>query len=405
MNFKVRWSVAVLMLAVGSASAQEPTETGAAVEANPPGAAASIPSALGSVGSFFKKLLPGSKGPGDSAAPQGEPAAATAGPASAFNIVDIDSWSRSANVILDPQCKTMVQPFGMTDSAASLGLLAVKANVQNLASRMGVSGQPQLKTVDVLKQAARGLNWLPTEVELRLGEALVPDADVLDENKNTDSRRVYQQARALLAEVVGELPQPLPYQFRVLVRTTSQGGASSLPGGIIMVDRELFRKDAQADYAYFVLSHEVAHVLQRHQTRAYQAQLVDGVTSLTDLSKFLSEAKQPDPRTIVSYASALKKMLVKFSADQELQADSCAIRLMSKRRPDAKVMEQALRAIEARLGPDTDEAADGPGNNQLIEHLKYLGNGILERHPNSAQRRANLYTAFNAVREAPPARK
>ena len=81
-----------------------------------------------------------------------------------------------------------------------------------------------------------------------------------------------------------------------------------------------------------------------------------------------------------------------------------AIRLMAKRRPDAKAMEKALHAIEARLGPDTDEAADGPSSNQVTDQVKYLGNGVLERHPNSRQRRANLYTAYRAVNDAPPPR-
>ena len=73
------------------------------------------------------------------------------------------------------------------------------------------------------------------------------------------------------------------------------------------------------------MSHEVAHVLQRHETRAYQAKLADGVDSLEGLQKLMSSASLTNPTSLLAHASSLKKLLVNFSETQEMQADSCAL--------------------------------------------------------------------------------
>jgi Zn-dependent protease with chaperone function len=384
-----------LSLSVAGAFGQSAGLPPAAPEAATAAASsASAPAFLGSVGSFFSRFQPTQP-----AGPQVEPSTAGSeespkGPA--FNPVDIDRWATASDVELDPGCKTLVQPFGVMDSAASLGMFAVKLKVHGLLGKLGGDTQAPTNPSQIIRLAARQLNWLPTELELRLGEFMVPDAEILPEDKNRRSRKLYAKARAVLADIVQDLPQPLPYEFRILVRTTSYGNASALPGGIILVDRDLFNGEASADYAYFVIAHEVAHVLQRHQTRAYQARLADGIDSLENLGKLLKNASSAGAGAVVvvPYASALKKLVVNFTEQQELQADSCAVRIMAKRFPDSAMMQAKLHAIERQIGPEVAAPTEGPKGSGLQAHLKYLGDGILERHPDGVQRRKNLHATF-----------
>lgn len=358
----------------------------------------SVPSWLQSVGNFLSNLSTSkvSAGTSSSDAPKGDGAGGLG-----LNIVAIDSWSKTSSTVLDPRCNTPVQPFDFADNAASLAFLAGKVKLQGLIEGLDKGGKASLKPTDVVKIAARNLNWMPMALERQIGESLVPEADIVDEHKNKDTKRAYEQARAMLDDILQALPPSLPYEFKVLVRNTSYGNASALPGGILLVDRDLFKKGSDPDYAYFVMSHEVAHVLQRHQTRAYQAKLVDGIDSIENLGKLIQNAGKKDPMAVLGYASALKKLFVSFSEQQELQADSCAIRLMGKRIPNPVLLEAKLRRIEQRFGPIVAMKEDGPDGRTLVDHVRYLTDGIHERHPNTAQRRGNIQITLNFARNSP----
>ncbi len=417
---RLRLTALAASLAFGlPATAQGPDSPEAA--SAPASAASSAGSSLfKSIGGFFKSLTQPKAGDSAASAPAGEAAgetaSAAAAPASAasgvaFRLIDIDSWSTTADVVLDPHCKTPVQPFGLSDNMGSLAVLAAKLKITGFLGGLTKNGQPPPKVKDIVKVAARQLNWLPMELEQQIGEQAIPQDEILDENKNKDSRRTYADARAMLDSIVKTLPQPLPYQFRLLVSTKSFNNATALPGGIIVVDRDLFKKGADADYAYFVMGHEVAHVLQRHQTRAYQARLVDGLDSVESLSKFISQTTKPDVKAVVGYASALKKLFVNFSDQQELQADSCALRIMAGRYPEPKQLQARVGQVLKRMGPGaaTTVANKGPASDNVLDHLQYLTDGVLESHPNSHERRTNLEavlrlltTSGNAGGSAPP---
>ena len=402
---------AVLLLVRVPAGAQEASEPAAAASAPAPAASGNtLGSALGSLFGRIKAAVSDDKpasAPDATKAPEGMAGknASTNTPADAskpggFSIIDIESWSRTSDVVLDPQCKAMVQPFGLSDNAASLAVLATKLKLNNVVGQLQGNAAKPMDVKDVLKLAARHLNWLPMEAELALGQYMLGDTELLEEGKNKDTQRVYAEARATLAEIVQFLPTPLPYDFQVRVLTKNGGNAMALPGGIILVDRDLFKKGANHDFAHFVMAHEVAHVLQRHQTRVYQARLADGVDTVEGLRKLMSSASNKNVGTLLASGTALKKLFVNFTEQQELQSDSCAVRLMSQRYPNSKLLDLKLKNVERELGPVTPDAviaAEGPQGNTVIDHIKYLADGVLERHPHTLQRRRNLQTTFNVT--------
>jgi Zn-dependent protease with chaperone function len=359
-------------------------------------------SALDSVGSFFKKAA----APANAASEVGDVkdgmSTASANTSTPMNVIDITQINPTANVVLDPLCNTPVEPFGITDNAGSLLLLAGKLKLLALTNSLQPGTTQNMRTSDVIKMAARGLNWLPMDLEIKLGDLLLEDADILDEHKNRDAERTYRNARKVLDEIVSALPKPLPYQFRILVTKASRRSSSALPGGIVLVDRDLFDPDVDPDYTYFVIAHEVAHVLQRHQTRAYQARLVDGIDSLDGLRKLIGASGQSTPTSVLAYATSLKKLVVDFSEQQELQADSCAVRWIAQRHGDARKQDFVLQKIAQQLGP-VDAASKGGAQSgkTVVEAIKYLGDGVFESHPNSLERKNNLKKTLDAQRSAP----
>ena len=387
---------ALLLMPFTPVLSQETPET----SAPPASAPAENGNAVGNaIGSFFNRLK--------AAVKEDKPASAEAassadnvkvGKSDGFNIVDIDSWSKTSDVVLDPQCKTLIQPFGLGDNMASLAVLATKLKLNNFLGKLQGNAMPPMSVKDIVKLAARQLNWLPMEAELLLGQQMLGDTEILEEDKNKDTRRVYAEARSVLADIVQFLPTPLPYDFQIRVLTKSNGNAAALPGGIILVDRDLFKKGADRDFAYFVIAHEVSHVLQRHETRVYQARLADGIDSLDGLRNLLSAASTKNPGAVLAYGTALKKLFVNFTEQQELQADSCAVRLMSQRYPDSKGLAAKLKKVDLALGPITPETAptaEGPQGNTVIDQIKYLADGVMERHPHTQQRRKNLQSTFS----------
>jgi len=350
------------------------------------------PSLFKSIGNFFSGTAK-SKDAGDKA--DSSPPATTA--SGGFNIIDIDSWSNLSNVVLDPVCKQPIQPFGITDNVTSLGLLAAKLKVKGFVDGLSKNGQPPLAVKDIIKLAARNLNWMPMDFEKQIGESKVPEAEVLDENKNKDIKKTYAQAREILADILKNVPEDNPYEFKIIVIKSSYGNATALPGGIILVDKDLFKKGTPPEYPYFIIAHEVSHVLQRHQTRAYQARLADGIDSIDNFRKLLGDTSHANPGAILGYASAFKNMVVNYSEQQELQADSCAIRFMKTKYPDQKMILEKMVKVEQKLGPITPAIPDDSKDPALLKQLQFLGDGVLERHPNTKQRKDNFQVTIKAI--------
>ena len=367
--------------------------------------APAVPSSGPDLGTTFKGLFDRFRSPGaadakpDDKGTAAAPADKASAPAGfnpmAFRLVDIESWSQTSNVVLDPECKTLVQPFGITDNVASLGMLAAKLKVKSFVDGLnnGNAHAKPMQVIEILRYAAKSMNWLPMSLEVRIGESMLANEDIL-ERDDPKAFEDYKRGDKLLEDIVKDLPQPLPYEFQLKIRKDAGSNtAKSLPGGIILADRYLFqkgKKESNLDYAYFVMAHEISHVLQRHQTREYQARLVDAVDSIEGLMKLTDNKTQITPGALLGYSTALKKLFVNFTEQQELQADSCAMQMMAKHYPSHKQLAAKLAMIEKSMGKPEQTETDGPKSAQLLDTLKYLGDGVMERHPNTVQRHNNL---------------
>lgn len=302
-------------------------------------------------------------------------------------VKDIDEvFSLSAREF-DPSCKSLIEPFGTTDSLLSLGKLGAKLAINNASARYGFGGQNMdLRTT--LRLAGKNLNWLPMEAERMLGERMHHDmaTDFLDGERKANKPAV-SRANQLMQSLLANVKDQMPYKFQIDVRKAS-GNAQALPGGFLIIDRDLVAVPKNEDKAYFALAHELAHVLQRHETRAIQARLTDTIDSFDGLRKLI-DGVNSTPGNVMAYSNELMTRFVVFSKDQEMQADACAVRLLDAALHDRKKLHQVIQSYQASLPPATPDLVAANQLGMFVENVQKMDK-LGEQHPNTQARSANL---------------
>jgi Zn-dependent protease with chaperone function len=302
-------------------------------------------------------------------------------------VKDIDEVFALSAHEFDPSCKSLVEPFGTTDSLLSLGKLGTKLMINNASARYGFGGQI-MDLRSTIRLAGKNLNWLPMEAERMLGERIHTEmvADFLDGERKAN-RPALARANQLMQLLLTSVKEEMPYKFQIDVRKGS-GNAQALPGGFLVIDRDLVVLPKNEDKAYFALAHELAHVLQRHETRAIQARMTDSIDSVDGLRKLIDGVGNK-PASILAYSNDIMTRFVVFSKDQEMQADACAVRLLDVALHDKKKLHQVIRSYQASLPPPTPDAVAANQLGMFIDNVQKMDK-LGEQHPNTQARSANL---------------
>lgn len=306
-------------------------------------------------------------------------------------IKDIDQVFANSATEFDPECKSLVEPFGVTDNLASLVSLGAKVALTNALQQYGGGTKQDLRST--LKLAGKNLNWLPMDAERLFGERLhQAELAALMDPAVGKNRKMIEQANGLLQKLAAQVQEETPYHFEIYVRRNSGRNAKALPGGYLYLDQGLVNDRKNDDLAAFALAHELAHVLQRHETRATQARLTDAIDSVDGLRKLFDSvggSASKNPAAMLAYSNELMTRFVTFSKAQEMQADACAVRLLDGMYPDKKRLAQVIRSFKASLAPPQPETA---ASNQLEVFMRNVQkmDKLDEQHPNSQDRSANL---------------
>jgi hypothetical protein len=315
---------------------------------------------------------------------------------------EITKVSRYASVVLDRNCPEIVQPYKLTDNVTALGIFSVKEGLSSLTNRI-LAGRSVSKDDAVpasTKRAAKQLNWLPMSAEVEYGERL--HAEVLDDVLPTDGRlgkTHYPTATGMLKEILAAISEKHEYDFRLFILKRSGHNAVARPGGFLYIDEGLIKDPALQPKAYFALAHEVAHVLQRHETKELQSIVVDSVPTKSELVKIVSGVTRT-PGAILAHVKAEKNLFTRHHIDQELQADSCAARLLSRVLPDAQALADSLNAFLRDLPPPEPVAPRPVAQTQadkLAETVSDIVDTPMRRHPTSEERFQNLKAIYGEV--------
>ena len=332
--------------------------------------------------------------------------------ASVIRPKEIKEFSKVASVMLEKNCPQVVQPYRLTDNFATLGVVGVKQELGNMGNRLveAFSGRsaPTTKPDNSLasvKLAAKQLNWLPMSAEKLYGERQHNlSADDILRRESTLGKKFYPIADRMLAEVLSGVKDAHNYQFQLFILKNSNTNALALPGGYLHLDQGLLADPAQHPKAYFAIAHEVGHVLQRHETIELQSRIVDSFTAKDDLMKTIGSVNS-NPQAILSRVKAQKNQFTRHHMDQELQADSCATRMLTQVLP-AQQVAKLIDAFLKNLPPEQPtKPAPAPKSDaeRLVESAHDVVDMPIARHPNPAERQQNLRAISSELAKEKPA--
>jgi len=222
------------------------------------------------------------------------------------------------------------------------------------------TGNNQLMLVSEDQEIAMG-RQADTAVVASIG--LYPDATW---------QRYIQQLGARIA-ATSERPN-LPWTFRVV--DDPAVNAFALPGGFIYVTRGLLAHLTNEAELASVVGHEIGHVTARHTAAEMSKQQLIGLgraagsMASSQVAKYAGTANQ-----------ALGILYLKFSRDDESQADQLGLRYMRRASYDPRQMPEVFRMLE-RLG-----AAEGGARLPTW----------LETHPSPANRVAAISAQIAAL--------
>ncbi len=222
------------------------------------------------------------------------------------------------------------------------------------------TGQNQLMLVSESQEIEMGRQY-DEQVVASIG--LYPDS--------AWQRYIQQLGTQIAAE--GERPQ-LPWTFRVVDDPVVN--AFALPGGFIYVTRGLLAHVSSEAELASVVGHEIGHVTARHTVSQMSSQQLAGL-GLAIGSIVSSEFER--------YAglanSALGVLFLKYSRDDESEADALGLRYMRGANFDPRAMPEVFALLE--------RVSEAQGGGRLPEWLA--------SHPNPANRRAAITEQIAAL--------
>lgn len=248
---------------------------------------------------------------------------------------EIKIQSKIASLSNDIKCETLVEPYDYVGNIASITTLAAKVESIALLGT-GMKGKDRL---DIYKNGFKQLNWMPVSMEIELGDAMHKKrADILP--KKGKNAKDYEKAESLLKSITSNIPDTSSYNFSIYLIRGNDKSAEALPGGKIYITKSVLSNN---NYAKMTIAHEIAHTLKRHYTMEYQTlvlDLVDNIDTIKSIKSSITQSSDKESNkginliyTKIASTAVTKEFLFNiardFTKNQELEADSCALKLLS----------------------------------------------------------------------------
>lgn len=183
-----------------------------------------------------------------------------------------------------------------------------------------------------------GINFFSVKQDSEIGSELSKEAErvlplVRDANINRYLYSIGQRLRR-------NLPQPaLPFRFRLV--NSKDVNSLGFPGGSIFVDRGLIEITSNEDELAAILAHEIGHVVSRHGTAQLSRQLLVQAPISIAAGLLTTEAWK-DQLTKLGIAFGVDASFLRYTRDQELEANLMALRLLTGARFDPKALGAVL---------------------------------------------------------------
>jgi Zn-dependent protease with chaperone function len=327
-----------------------------------------------------------------------------------------------ATTVHDKSCNRIVQPFTLMQNVYELKICAVASITEDFWVKgipMLMGGSFDFSSITEaqepkFKQGLMRLNWLPMTAEVMYGQRLhdeVLKSGTILERQHRRGKQYYAIADKMLEEILAKVGEDHDYTFQLFILKSDKGNAVARPGGFLYVDEGLLKKNTLHPKAYFALAHEVAHVLQRHETKELQGRIIDSIDSTKDLVELISGVSS-NPDIIFKHIKLTKDQFTRHHMDQELQSDACSVKLLHRTFMNNQKLEGAIKVFQKDLAPTAHlEKKQAIGKDQTNSPLtpiptskKLLVEIVIDpinRHPTSEERINNLNQIYQETISKP----
>src|SRR5262245_5800152 len=143
-------------------------------------------------------------------------------------------------------------------------------------------------------------------------------------------------------------PAETPASFRIRVVNSKEVDSLAFPGGAIYINRGLIEITSNEDELAAILAHEIGHVVARHATAQLSRQLL--VQAPASIAAGLpTTAAWKDQLTRLGISFSVDAPFLRYSRDQELEANVIAVRLLMA----ARYAINALGAVFEKMNGAT----------------------------------------------------
>lgn len=186
---------------------------------------------------------------------------------------------------------------------------------------------------------------LPVSEENKLGAQMSKEVEKeLKVHKNDDVQNYIERLGNKLAKKARDTPQGIKFTFKV-IDDDKTINAFAIPGGHIYIYSGLMKAASDEAELAGVVGHEIAHVTQRHIAERLVAQY--------GLQTVLGLALGKDPGLLGQIAAQVggTGALLKFTRDQESEADARGMPYMVAAGYDPDAMVSFFRKLQKGEGP------------------------------------------------------
>jgi predicted Zn-dependent protease len=231
-----------------------------------------------------------------------------------------------------------------------------------------VTGKKQHIDLSVNQEIALGLQAVP-QMEAQYG------GEVHDMTKRDRVLRVFR--RLVERTAAGKTP----YKFTVhLLNDTKTINAFALPGGQVFMTLALLQHLTTDGQIAGVLGHEIGHVIARHGAEHLaQEQLTQGLVGAAVVASSDPNDPQRGARNAAIAAAVANMVNLRFSRDDELQADQLGVHFMADAGYDPRSMLAVMKVLQ-----DVEASGHAPPE-------------FFSTHPNPAHRTERIQAAIQRL--------
>lgn len=186
------------------------------------------------------------------------------------------------------------------------------------------------------------------EQEIALGLQAVPEmaSEFGGEDTNANNQTIVDQIGNNILQSSSAGNSPYQFDFHLLADPQTIN-AFALPGGQVFITRALYDKLQTEGELAGVLGHEVGHVIARHSAEQIaKTQLTEGLTGAAVIAAY--DPNNPSSAQSAQIAALIGQLVtLKFSRDDELEADKFGVCFMNEAGYDPNEMVSVMQILEA----------------------------------------------------------